>query len=62
MLFTGSVVLVGSLVHGLLVVFVWLRFTLWGPGGCSLACSCFPVGLVLADVFFCLIRPCRVGV
>ena len=33
MLFTGSVVLVGSLVHGLLVLFFWLRFTLWGPRG-----------------------------
>jgi hypothetical protein len=33
MLFTGSVVLVGSLVPGLLVLFVWLGFTLWGAGG-----------------------------
>jgi hypothetical protein len=33
MLFTGSVVLAGSLVHGLLVLFVWLGFTLWGPRG-----------------------------
>jgi len=33
MLFVGSVVPAGSLVHGLLVLFVWLGFTLWGPGG-----------------------------
>jgi len=33
MLFTGSVVFVGSLVPRLLVLFVCLGFTLWGPGG-----------------------------
>jgi hypothetical protein len=33
MLFVDSVVLVGSLVCGLLVLFVCLGFTLWGPGG-----------------------------
>jgi hypothetical protein len=33
MLFTGSEVLVGSLVHGFLVLFFFLRFALWGPGG-----------------------------
>jgi hypothetical protein len=33
MLFTVSVVLAGSLVHGLLVLFVWLEFALWDPGG-----------------------------
>jgi hypothetical protein len=33
MLFTGSVVLAGSLVHGLRVLFVWLGFALRGPGG-----------------------------
>jgi len=32
MLFTGLVVLTGSLVHGLLVLFVWLGFMLWGRG------------------------------
>jgi hypothetical protein len=32
MLFIGSVVLASLLVRGLLVVFVWLEFTLWGPG------------------------------
>jgi hypothetical protein len=33
MLFIGLVVLAGLLVRGLLVLFVWLGFTLWGPGG-----------------------------
>jgi hypothetical protein len=33
MLFIGSEVLVGSLVHGFLVLFVCLRFALWGPRG-----------------------------
>jgi len=33
MLFTGSVVLASSLVPGLLVLFVWLGFVLWGVGG-----------------------------
>jgi hypothetical protein len=33
MFFIGSVVLVGSLVHGLLVLFIWLRFMLWVPRG-----------------------------
>jgi hypothetical protein len=39
MLFTSSMVLAGSLVRGLLVLFVWLGFTLWVPRGCSSAYS-----------------------
>jgi hypothetical protein len=48
MLFTALMVLAGSLVRGLLVLFVWLRFTFWGPGGAvwpihafSMSGSCF---------------------
>jgi hypothetical protein len=29
--FSGCYLLAGSLVRRLLVVFVWLKFTLWGP-------------------------------
>jgi hypothetical protein len=59
--FGGCCLFVGSLVRRLLVVFVWLKFTILGPWGCSWACSCFLAGLVLV-VFFCLLRLCRVGV
>jgi hypothetical protein len=31
MLFIGLMVVTCSLVRWLLVVFVWIRFTLWGP-------------------------------
>jgi hypothetical protein len=68
MFFTGSVVFSCSLVHWfigslvrLLVVVVWIKFTILGPRGYSRACSCFLVGLVLV-VFFCLLRICKVGV
>jgi len=33
MLFTRSVAFAGSLVPGLLVLFFFLGFALWGPGG-----------------------------
>jgi hypothetical protein len=33
MLFADSVVLAGSLVPGLLVLFIWLGFALWDVGG-----------------------------
>jgi hypothetical protein len=60
MLFVGSVVLAGSLVCGLVVLFVWLRFTLWGPG-VHFILFVLSQCLVLA-LFFCLFWPCRVGV
>jgi len=58
MFFTRSEVLDGSWVPGS----VYLpRVCALGPWGCSSACSCFLVGLVLA-ILLCLIWPYRIGV
>jgi hypothetical protein len=59
--FGGCFFFASSLVRRLMVVFVWLKFTILGPWGYSWACSCFLVGLVFV-VFFCLLQIYKVGI
>jgi hypothetical protein len=59
--FSGCCLFIGSLVRRLLLVVVWFKFASLRSCGCSWACSCFLVGLLLV-VFFCFLRLCKVGV
>jgi hypothetical protein len=59
--FSGCCLFASSLVRLLLIVVVWFKFVSLRSWGCNWSCSCFLTRFFL-DVFFWLLRLCRVGV